>query len=313
MAKSPYPVDPFLTGLAIAYKNDNYIADEISPYRTVSKMEFEWDDYKIEEMYTRPETRVGRLSRVNQVTFSATRQAASCEDYGLESPVPQRDIENKDPNYDPLSHAVEGTMELVKLDRELRVADKVQDLNTYLAAQRTTLSGTSQWSDYTNSDPLSAMLTAFDNCLIRPNVLQMGQAAWTVIRQHPKLVQAIKPSSVEGEGVISRAELAELLEIDRIIVGIGWQNTARPGQGFSKARIWGKHVSALYINPQAQITGTVTTPTFMLTARFGTPIAGQMQDPNVGLRGGIMVRAGESTREFVPSNQGAYHWHDAVA
>lgn len=313
MAKSPYPVDPHLTGLAIAYKNTEYIADLVSPYRTVPKMEFEWDNYAIEEMFTVPDTKVGRLSRPNQVTFNATRESDSCIDYGLESPVPQLDIENRDANYDPLAHAVEGTMELVKLDRELRVAAKVENLNTYLAAQRTTLSGTSQWSDYTNSDPKTVIMSALDACLIRPNTLVMGRAAWTIVRQHPKLVRAVVPVSQNGEGAITTAQLAELLEIERVLVGVGWKNIAKPGQGFTKARIWGKHISAVYINPQAQLSGTVTTPTFMLTARFGTPIAGQMTDPNVGMRGGIMVRAGESTKEILPSVQGAYHWHDAVA
>ncbi len=47
MPQSPYPVDPQLTGLAIAYRNDSYIADSIAPYRTVGKRQFEWDDYTL--------------------------------------------------------------------------------------------------------------------------------------------------------------------------------------------------------------------------------------------------------------------------
>lgn len=36
-------------------------------------------------------------------------------------------------------------------------------LGTYPAAQRTTLSGTSQWSDYTSSDPLAAITGGLDS------------------------------------------------------------------------------------------------------------------------------------------------------
>lgn len=308
MAISPYPVDPQLTGLAIAYKNDTYIADIVAPYRTVGKKEFQWDDYTISEMFTVPDTKVGRISKPNQVTFSATRQTDSTADYALDSPVPQEDIENADPHQDPMAHATEGVMELVKLDREIRVAAKVQDLNTYLSAQRTTLSGTSQWSDYTNSDPKSAILTALDACLIRPNALVLGRAAWTVFRQHPKLVKAARPSNDSGEGVLTAQEVADVLEIERVLIGVGWRNTSKPGQAFSKARIWGKDIAAVYLDPNAALTGNVGMPTFMLTARFGTPVSGSIEDPDIGMRGGRRVRAGESVKEFVTSNQGAYFW-----
>lgn len=312
MAVSPYPIDPQLTGLAIAYKNTEYIADEIAPYRPVSKQLFEWDEYAIQDMFTQPNTRVGRLSRPNQVTFSATRNTDTCEDYALDSPVPNRDIENADANQDPLAHAVEGTMELVKLDREIRVAETAQALASYLSTQRATLSGTAQFSDFTNSDPKSLILAALDACLIRPNHLGMGQAAWTVLRQHTKLVKAIKGNDT-GEGAITKEELADLLEIERVIVGVGWKNSAKPGQAFAKARVWGKHIWAAHINPQAQLTGTVGVPTWMMTARFGTAIASQNPDPNIGMLGGINVRAGESVYEMICSQQGAYLWRDAVA
>ncbi|MBW4652624.1 MAG: phage capsid protein [Kaiparowitsia implicata GSE-PSE-MK54-09C] len=314
MAISPYPTDPHLTGLAIAYKNTEYIADFIAPYRPVSKQEFEWDDYTLAEMYTVPDTKVGRLSRPNQTTFSATRQTASTEDYALDSPVPQRDIDNADANYNPLSHATEGVMELIKLDREIRVANQVFNLNTYLASQRTTLTTTARWSQLSEaaSTPISDMLTAFDSCLMRPNTLLLGQAGWTLLRQHPDVIRACRPNSTQpGEGFVTVDEVRQTLEIDNLWIGRSWKNVAKPGQAFTKNRIWGLDAAALYINPQAQLVGTVTQPTFMLTARFGTPVAGQIADPHIGMRGGVNVRAGESVKEFVTSVQGSYFWKDA--
>lgn len=313
MAISPYPVDPELTGLAIAYKNTDYIADMVAPYRTVGKQLFEWDNYAIEDMFTIPDTKVGRLSAPNQVTFQASRTQSSTADYALDSPVPQVDIDNADANYNPLAHATEGVMELVKLDREQRVANQVFSLTPYLAAQRTTLSGTAQWSDFTNSDPKTVILTAFDACLLRPNTLIFGQAGWTIFRQHPKVVKACRPANDSGEGVLSPQEVADMLEIDNIWVGKSWKNSAKPGQTFSKTRLWGKSVTAAYVNPQAELRGTVTAPTFMLTARFGTPVAGSIEDPDVGMRGGRRVRAGESVLELAISNQGAYFWQNAFA
>ncbi|MEC4804763.1 MAG: phage capsid protein [Jaaginema sp. PMC 1079.18] len=312
MAKSPYTIDPELTGIAIAYRNapSDYIADSIAPIRSVGKEIFEWDKYTLEEMYTIPDTKVGRMSAPNQVTFSSTREQDSTVDYGLDSPVPQKDIDNADANQNPLGHATEGVMELVRLDREKRVADKTFDLNTYLAAQRTTLSGTSQWSDAT-SDPITAISDALDVALMRPNIMVLGQAAWTGLRRNPKIVEACVATGA-NQGLVGRAAVAELFELDEILVGRSFQNVAKPGQTASFTRLWGKHCALIHRSPLAQLTGSMM-PTFMMTARFGTPMAGTISEPDMGLKGGVRIRAGESCKEMVISQLCGYFFQNVVA
>ncbi|MEX0271388.1 hypothetical protein AB3R30_19795 [Leptolyngbyaceae cyanobacterium UHCC 1019] len=314
MAISPYPIDPQLTGLAIAYRNEMYIADMIAPYRPVSKRLFEWDEFTFGEMYSIPDTRVGRLSAPNQITFSASRETDSTEDFALDSPVPQEDIDNADSNYNPQAIATEGVMELIKLDREKRVADKTFASATYLAGLRTTLSGTSQWSDKANSNPITAIRTAMDLCLMRPNKMVMGQAVWTQLSTHPVILNAISISGT-SQGIASREAVASLFEIPaaNLIVGQGYANTAKEGQTVSLARLWGKHFSMFYDNGAAQLRGVTSAPTFMLTARFGTPVSGTIDDPDIGMKGGKRVRAGESVKELVQSNLSAYLFTNAVA
>jgi len=317
MPLSAYPIDPQLTGLLISHMNmpTDYIANTIAPYRPVESRLFEWDQFSIDEMFTPQGGPVGRLSKTDDVTFGATRITSSTANYGLSSPVPFEDINNQDIGYDVLSRHTEGLSALIQLDREVRVAAKVQNLATYPASQRVTLSGTSQWSDYTNSTPLASMLAALDIPLLRPNAMIMSQSTWTVLRRHPNLVQASKPASVSGQGTISLAELAEVLEIDQILLGKARRNTAKPGQPAVMGRLWGKGVAAVYINPAAQLQGVATEPTFMLTPRFGTPVTNQepVAPGQMGLYGGIRVTAGESVAELVQSTQGAYYWEAAVA
>lgn len=313
MAISPYPVDPELTGLAIAYKNEEYIADAIAPYAPVGKRLFEWDEYPVEQFFQTPDTKVGRLSKPNEVTFSATRKPGSVEDYGLDSPIPQEDIDNADPGIDPKATATEGIMEYVKLEREMRVVSVVQNANTYLSTQRETLSGTSQFS-HADSKPITKIKTAMDTTLLVPNAMAMGHEVWTTLSMHPEILKAVSVSGTD-KGVATREAVAALFEIpaENLFVGKSRKNAAKPGQAASLVRLWGKHLSLFYKNPSATLRGMTTAPTFMLTPRFGTPISGSIKDPDIGLKGGERVRAGESVRELVISVHGAYYFQNAIA
>lgn len=315
----PFPLQQQLTAIALAYSNRSYIADLVLPRTPVPSREFKWLQYNRDEMFTLPVTAVGRKGVPNEVQFGATEVASFVRDYGLDDLVPNEDLESAPPGYDPVGRAVEGIAELIALDREKRVADLVTTLGTYPAANRTTLSGTSQWSDYTNSDPYTAMMSAMDGMLMRPNTLILGRLAWTVLRNHPKITAALAPSTTGNTGSSSTFRgapgntqaVADLLELDQILVGESWLNTAKPGQTASLSRVWGKHASLLHLNPIAGIRGNGIT--FGYTAEFGSRVAGSIPEPKVGLRGAQRVRAGESVNEIISASDVGYFFQNCVA
>lgn len=305
----PFPVDPVLTGLAIAYQNRKCIADEVLPRVPVGKSEFKWWKYDFAESLTIPDTRVGRRTPPNEVEFSASEQTDSTEDYGLDDPIPRRDIDNAPPNFSPVKRAVEGITDLLVLDREVRVASKVFNLNGFPAGQRSTLSGASQFSDYTNSDPITAIMQALDIPVMRPNILVFGQSSWTVVRMHPKVVSSVNKNN-SNAGVVSREELADKLEVDEILVGMALVNNARKGQASSIVKAWGKDIAALYRNRLATNTSGVT---FGFTAQHGDRVAGQWEDKDIGLKGGVRVRAGEEVKEVICAPDCGYLFKNAVS
>jgi hypothetical protein len=207
---------------------------------------------------------------------------------------------------------------MVALGREKRVADLLFNLNTYPAANRATLSGTSQWSDFANSDPYTAIMNAMDGMLMRPNTLVMGRQVWSRLRVHPKITAALAPSAIGntptanalGSPATTQA-VAQLLEVSAIYVGDAWINTAKPGQTSTLTRLWGKHVAMLHQNPAASIRGNAVT--FGFSAEWGNRVAGRIAEPKVGLRGGQRVRVGESVRELVVSSDVGYYFQNAVA
>jgi hypothetical protein len=310
MANAPFPVDPALTALAISYHNEMMIADAVMPRTRVGKQEFKYFKTIYGDEFTIPDTRVGRKSRPNMVETGGTEVTDSTVDYGLEDAVPLADIQNADSRYNPLARAVTYLTNLVELDREKRVADLVTTLANYPSTQRATLSGTSQWSDWVNSNPVSAILSAMDGMVMRPNVMVIGQQVATQLIQHPKVVQSVNRTA-QANGVIDLNGIASLFPgIERIVVGQAWLNTAKKGQATSYSRAWGKHCALLRVDNLAD---PARGSTFGFTAQWGDRIAGSEFDRDIGLRGGQRVRLGESVKEVISENTLGYFFQNAVA
>lgn len=309
MAIAPFPIQPELTAIAIRYRNASLIADAVLPRVPVGKQSFKWLLHTKEEGYTVPDTRVGRKSRPTVVEFTATEQTASTEDHALDDHVPRPDIDNAPDGYDPLGRAVEGTMDLIELAREVRVGALVFSASTYPTGNKVTLSGTSQWSDFANSNPIDAILSAMDGMLMRPNVLVLGMATWTRLRQHPKVIQAIYGPLAQA-GMATREQLAAALEIERVEVGRGFVNTAKKGQTPTIVPVWGKHAALLHLDRMADTANRVT---FGFTAQFGQRMAAAWEDRNIGAFGGQVVRVAESVKEVVAAPDLGYYFENAVA
>lgn len=319
MTGTPFSTNPDYTAIAIAYRNpkNSYIYDRVLPSVPVAAREFEWTQYTIEEGYNIPETFVGRTSRPNQVEFTSNRRGDSVIDYALDSPVPQSDIDSAPKGYDPLARATMQVADYVMLDREKRCADLVFALNTYDASLRATLSGTDQWSDYTNSDPDADISEALDSMLIPADIMVIGQLAFSKLRRHPKLMNAIRgytasnaDASGNNRGKLNTQELAEFFGLEEVIVGQTRSNTAKKGQTGSYSRLWGKHCALLVRNPLADLkSGGVT---FGMTAEFGRKKTMTIPDANIGGDGGLYVRVKESVKEVIASNLAGYFFQDCV-
>ncbi len=309
MATMPFPTTPSLCAVAISYKNQSLIADEVLPYVPVGKQEFKYFKYDLADAFTIPDTRVGRKSAPNEVEFGATEVTESTQDYALDDKIPMYDINNAPENYDPKLRAVEGIMDLIKLDREKRAADLVFNAATYPTANKTALTGTDQFSDFDNSDPIGVINDGLDTCVMRPNIMVIGASAWSKLRTHPQIIKALYGNTV-ATGLATRRQVAELFELEKIFVGQGFLNTAKKGQTPNLSRVWGKNISLLYRNPLADSRGGAT---FGFTARFGEPVAGEWEDKNIGMRGGFVVRAGESVKELVTASDLGFYIENAVA
>lgn len=312
---APFVVQPDLTAIAKRYANESFIADEVLPRVPVGKAEFKYTVYTKSELFTVPDTLVSRTGKVNQVEFSGSESTGSTKDYGLEDIIPQSDLANAGPNFDPRAVAALGLAQLLSLDREIRVASAVFNASTFGSSNKATLSGTTQWSDFTNSDPLGAINDVLWGSAIhgQANTLVLGKAVFAKLRAHPKVVAAAMAQGTQAAaGLLSPAQLANALGIPRVLIGTALKNSAVKGQTATYADVWGKFAALLYLAPSPAGINAMM-PTFGLTAQFGERVAATRVDPTVGLRGGEIVRVGESVSEVVIAADMGYLWSAAVA
>lgn len=308
MSRSPYPIDPALTAIAIAYKNAEYVADMVMPRIPVGKQKFTFLSYAADQFFNVPETLVGRRSKPNEVSLEATEVTDSTDDHALDGGVPNSDIENADERYDPLGDEIAYIMELVSLRREKRVADLVFTAATYDAGLRETLAGAAQFSDPA-SDPIAKISDALNLPLMRPNQLVFGQTGWGKFRRHPAIVEACLGTGAD-RGIVKREQVAELFEVAEVIVGSARGNSAKRGQAPAMTGLWGNHLAMTYKAPVPQAKGAVT---FGGTFEFGAREAYQWEERNMGMRGGIACRAGESVKERVVAGQAGYFFENAFS
>lgn len=301
-----YVERPEYTGMALSYQNKAFIADAVMPRRPVGAETFKWIKFPKADRFTIPDTKIGRTSYPNQVEFGGTEEESRTIDYGLEAPVANKEIKLFSSTYDPLGNATMLVSELVALAREKRVADKVFNAATYGSANKVTLAGGNQWSDYTNSDPVDAMLEYLDGLLVSPNIAVFGRPVWTKLRKHPKVVAKVY-GSVNSSGIVTKQALADALELDEIIVGQPMYNAAKAGQPESYAELWGKHAAFLYrASGQSEMT-------FGYTAEFGGRRTLTAEDPRAGIDGSTIVRVVEQVREVTPALDLGFFFQNAVA
>jgi len=309
MSNTPFPVDPVLTAIAIAYRNGRYIADDVLPRTPVARQEFKWHQHHLADGFTLPDTRVGRLSAPNRVTFGFDEKTDSTVPYALDMPVPQDDLDNASgTGIDPLGFATERGSELLVLDREVRTSQRVFNAASYASGNVKSTAAAAKWSK-PDSKPLNTLTDALDSVIVRPNIGVLGRATATALRRNPQIVKAYHGNAGD-DGLVPLQFLADLLELEALYVGESRLNVKRPGQQVEVHRVWGPHAAFIYRDRAA---GPQSGTTFGFTAQWKGRTARQIRDEDVGADGGIRARVSESVKEVIAAPELGCYFPDVVA
>lgn len=310
---SAFSVNPDLTPIAIGYRNtsQSLIGDKVLPEVGTGKR-FKYTKYSIGQAYTVPDTKVGRRSAPNQVEFTGQSFEDEVVDYGLKDGVPQSDLDAfnampKPASSGPLSPMEISTMmttDLILLSREVRMANLIFNAASYGASNQIDLNaqGNKKFTDKT-STPLDLILESLDKCIVRPNTLTIGRVAFSALRAHPQIVQAYFKTAQSG-GIVPAQAIADLFELEQILIGEAWVNTAKKGQAVNLVRTWGPHCSFINRSGQAAQLGQ---PTFGFVAKFGDREVMTQFDKDIGSHGGQEVRVVERLKEVITAPEGGFY------
>lgn len=192
----------------------------------------------------------GKYRRVESITRST--QDYSVESHGLEGMVTEDDYANVYDPYDAEKDETLGLTTLIWLGKEKSLADTLT--NSSVITNNTTLSGTSQWSDYANSDPLddfkTARLTIREACGLPPNVAVMDWSVANTLAYSPQILDALGFTQNRA-GQLSEMELAKAMGVERLYIAKAVYNSAAEGQTDNVDPVWGKHVVFGYLPAKA--------------------------------------------------------------
>jgi hypothetical protein len=145
-----------LTNVSIAYHNAQFIADQVFQPIPVSKQSNKYfiyskDRFRIMDDARRPG------ARANEINWTLSTDTYFAEGHALAQAIPDELRANADQAIDVDVDTTETLTDLIYLQREIQIAAAATDPS--VVTQTTALSGTSQWSDFSNSDPIAAIET----------------------------------------------------------------------------------------------------------------------------------------------------------
>lgn len=280
------------TAIALAYKNKNMIADEVLPRVTVGSKFYKWLEYDLATGFTIPDTQWGPRSDVTMVDIPSIEHERGCSDFGVGDLVPNDDISQSTDKAGVMNRKTEFLTQVGQLDREVRVSNLVHSAASY--PETNVFAPGVTWDDPA-ADPLGEVRAALNAVLLRPNTAIFGRTLWELFAAHPKVVKACNRND-GGEGFARVRDVAELLELDKVLVGDAIMNIKRPGQNPEFKKAWGKKLSLIRLDA---LGGPEGFPSFGWTAEFMKRSTTIIPRPEKGIRGSQLITVAETVDEVV--------------
>jgi len=225
-------IDTHLTNLAINYRPQNFIADQIAPIVSVDKESNSYPIFSRFENFAIEDTTRSRGTEAKKITRSVSSANYLAKNYALGFDVTVEDLANMD-------NAFRGELDLgaakylvgkLGLDYERRLLT----LGTAAAAVATSFVPSSAWNvtglaTAPGGDPFSQVMQMIEQNQSqtgqRPNSIIMGWKAWNWMRRNFNMRNLINGTNNRG-GTVSRNDVADIFEVDRFLVSEALWHTA---------------------------------------------------------------------------------------
>lgn len=270
-------VDRLMTNISLAYMNKatSYVAQRVFPIVGVDRQSDKYASYTKADFFRRQLKKRAPGTPAQEVSFRvSTDNTFYCDVISGEYPVPYQVASNTDA---PFNNRRDATMLLTQLgliEREIDWATKFFGAGIW----GTDITPGTLWSA-NGSTPLVnievGMKTVLQNTGLKPNKLVLGYEVWSILKNHADIVARVNAGQTpNGPAQVTRQALAQLIEVDEILVMESIKNTAAEGQAASMSFIGGKHALLVYAAPSPSLMLPSGGYTFTWTAFPGANAAG---------------------------------------
>lgn len=281
--RSDTHIDKALTNISVQYLQDpmNFIAGQVFPMVPVMKQSDRYFVYKREDWFRDDarERAPGTESAGGDYDIDNT-PTYFCRKYAFHKDVYEEDRANSDDPLMPDEDAVEFVTDKLLLNKENNWANtffKAGVWNFDYAGQASDESSGDfvYWDDYANSNPIEDVTAyATEQAEVtgkRPNTLVMGRRAYDALKNHPDFLDRVKYTQ---KGVVTTDLIAQMFDVERVLVANAIQNTAGKGQAADMSFIMGNHVLLCYTTNAPKLKTATAGYTFVWTGMMGTNAMG---------------------------------------
>lgn len=255
MAGSNVPIDVPLTSISVANfaTAKGFVADKVFPVVPVEVQTGLY--YKLKDDDLNRDTAQRRADAAESAgdSFELANDNYRCEVFALHRDVgDQLQANYRDVPGTPFNSAAKFIVNKMRLREELAFADaylKAGVWGTDLTGIASGTPGAGEFIQFDN-DAVNPVETVeawkdviYDATGIEPNTLTLGKRAYSVLRMHPDIREQFKYTTAEN---ITLEMLANVLEVERLLVSRGMHNTAKKGKGVSNTRIFDKGALLTY-------------------------------------------------------------------
>jgi hypothetical protein len=201
-----------------------------------------------------------------RVTLGSEDKSYSCDDYGLEGQLTDKDRERFATDYDAETEIVQVVKTQMLIAKEIRAAAALFNTSTWTGSDLTTdVSG--DW-DAAASDVIGHVAAAVEK--IRQNTgvvadsLLIGPVTYKSLKANTAILAKFASNPSVLTPAIWRQYLAEILDLQNIFVASGVYNSAKEGQSWSAADIWSDDYALVF----KRHTGSLASPGMGRTLRW---------------------------------------------
>jgi len=239
-----------LSNISVAYRNAEFLADQVFPSVRVDKKSDHYFTFGKSAWFRDEAAQRAPGTRAARGEYDISTASYVAVPYALATPLPDEVRSNADNPLTPGVTAVEYVTNGLLLAREIRVATMVTTSTNWAYSS----SPTTQWTSDT-SEPETDIDNAINGVVSEtgrfPNVAVMSWDVWRKLKNHPNMLERLKYT--RPGGVLNTADLREWFGFEKVLVGMSLYDTSKDGQSGSMAYVWGDDFWCGYVPANAAL------------------------------------------------------------